>query len=58
LTPATIRLPDDKHEHLKAPAKSDAIGFNKPMDKQATVVLANHDARARFETRDTPDRSG
>jgi NRPS condensation-like uncharacterized protein len=40
----TIRLPDDKHERLKALAKSNAISINK-------LALANYDARVRFETR-------
>ena len=47
----TIRLPDDKHERLKALAKSNAISINKLMDELATVALANYDARVRFETR-------
>ena len=47
----TIRLPDDKHERLKALAKSNSISVNKLMDELATVALANYDARVRFETR-------
>jgi hypothetical protein len=47
----TIRLPDDKHEHLKALARSNSISVNKPMDELAPVALANYDARMRFETR-------
>ena len=47
----TIRLPDDKHERLKALARSNAISVNKLMDELATVALANFDARVRFETR-------
>lgn len=46
-----IRLPDDKHERLKALARSNATSVNKPMDGLATVALANFDARVRFETR-------
>lgn len=45
----TIRLPDDKHERLKASAKSNSISINKLMDELATVALANYDARVRFE---------
>jgi predicted HicB family RNase H-like nuclease len=37
----TIRLPDDKHERLKAVAKSRAISVNKLIDELATVALAN-----------------
>jgi predicted transcriptional regulator len=47
----TIRLPDDKHERLKALAKSNAISINKLIDELATVALANFDARVRFEAR-------
>ena len=47
----TIRLPDDKHERLKALAKSNAISVNKLMDEPAAIALANDDVRARFETR-------
>jgi predicted HicB family RNase H-like nuclease len=47
----TIRMPDEKHERLKALAKSNAISVNRLMDELATVALANYDARVRFETR-------
>jgi predicted DNA-binding protein len=47
----TIRMPDDKHERLKALARSQSISINKLMDELATVALANFDARVRFETR-------
>jgi predicted transcriptional regulator len=47
----TIRLPDDKHERLKALAKSNAISVNKLIDELATIALASFDARVRFETR-------
>jgi predicted transcriptional regulator len=45
----TIRLPDDKHERLKALAEARNISVNKLIDELATVALANHDARLRFE---------
>ncbi|MEZ5652646.1 MAG: toxin-antitoxin system HicB family antitoxin [Burkholderiaceae bacterium] len=48
---STIRLPDDKHERLKALARSNSVSVNKLMDELATVALANYDARVRFETR-------
>jgi predicted transcriptional regulator len=51
MTTLTIRLPDDKHERLKALAKSKDISVNKLMDELATVALANYDARVHFETR-------
>lgn len=47
----TIRLPNDKHDRLKALAKANDISVNKLMDELATVALANFDARVRFETR-------
>ena len=47
----TIRLPDDKHERLKALAEARKISVNKLIDELATIALANHDARLRFETR-------
>ena len=47
----TIRLPDDKHERLKALARSNSISVNTLIDELATVALANYDARVRFETR-------
>ena len=47
----TIRLPDDKHERLKALARSNSISVNKLIDELATVALANYDARVRFENR-------
>jgi len=47
----TIRLPDDKHERLKALAEARKISVNKLIDELATIALANHDARLRFDTR-------
>ncbi len=49
----TIRLPDDKHERLKALAENRNISVNKLIDELATIALANHDARMRFENRAT-----
>jgi len=47
----TIRLPDDKHERLKAVAENRKISLNKLIDELATIALANHDAQLRFEAR-------
>lgn len=47
----TIRLPDDKHERLKALAERRQISVNKRIDALATIAIANHDARMRFATR-------
>ncbi len=46
----TIRLPDDKHDRLKALAEARKISVNRLIDELATVALANHDARLRFQT--------
>jgi len=47
----TIHLQDDKHERLKALAKSRSISVEELMIEIATVALDNNDARARYETR-------
>ena len=47
----TIRLPDDKHERLKALAENRRISVNKLIDELATIAIANHDARLRFAVR-------
>jgi predicted DNA-binding protein len=45
----TIRIPDDKHERLKALAKSRGISVNKLMEELSTVVLAEFDAYTGFQ---------
>ena len=47
----TIRLPDDKHDRLRALAESRHISVNRLVDELATVALANFDARTRFAAR-------
>lgn len=47
----TIRLPDDKHERLKALAENRQISVNKLIDELATIAIANRDAHMRFATR-------
>ena len=47
----TIRLPEHKHERLKALALANSISVNKLKDELTTVALANYDARVRFEMR-------
>jgi predicted transcriptional regulator len=47
----TIRLPDDKHERLKALAENRQISVNKLIDELATIAIANHDVRMRFAAR-------
>ena len=47
----TIRLPDAKHERLKALARSRALSMNRLIDEWATVALAQHDALTRYTAR-------
>ena len=60
----TIRLPNDKHERLKALAKSNAISVNKLIDELATVALPNGRAARRIRMAISPrlairtDRNG
>lgn len=54
----TIRLPDDKHGRLRELAKARSVSVNKLMDELATVALANHDARTRFEVRASRGSAG
>ncbi|MEO8361096.1 MAG: toxin-antitoxin system HicB family antitoxin [Vicinamibacteria bacterium] len=46
----TIRLPEDKHDRLRALAQRRKISVNRLVDELATVALANHDAHSRFMT--------
>lgn len=46
----TIRLPDDKHQRLKALAASRHISINKLIDELATIALVEYDAKTRFIT--------
>jgi predicted transcriptional regulator len=44
----TIRLPDDKHNRLKALAKHRHISINKLIDELSTQALAEFDTEVRF----------
>lgn len=44
----TVRLPDDKHERLKALAARRKISINKLMEELSTQALAEFDAEVRF----------
>ena len=44
----TVRLPDDKHQRLKALAKHRHISVNKLMEELSTQVLAEFDSEVRF----------
>ena len=45
----TLRMPDSKHERLKEYAKEQGVSLNKLFEEFATVVLAQFDAKTRFE---------
>ncbi len=44
----TIRLPDDKHQRLKAMARHRHISVNKLMEELSTQALAEFDTEVRF----------
>jgi predicted transcriptional regulator len=44
----TVRLPDDKHERLKALASHKKISVNKLMEELSTQALAEFDSEVRF----------
>ena len=45
----TVRLPNDKHERLKALAKSKGISVNKLIEELSTIALAEFDTFVRFK---------
>ncbi len=47
----TVRLPDDKHRRLRAPAQSRGITLTRVIDEMTTVMLAEFDAETRFMLR-------
>jgi predicted DNA-binding ribbon-helix-helix protein len=44
----TIRLPDDRHNRLKALAKYRKISINKLIDELSTIAVTEFDAETRF----------
>jgi predicted transcriptional regulator len=44
----TIRLPDDKHQRLKALAQHRHVSLNKLVEEFTTQALAEFDSEARF----------
>ena len=44
----TIRVPETKHQRLKAFARSRGVSLNKLVEEWATVALAQEDAENRF----------
>ena len=47
----TIRLPDTKHERLKAFARMRGVSVNKLVEELTTVALAQADAENRYRLR-------
>lgn len=47
----TIRLPDDKHERLKALAARRGVSLNKLFEEFSAVALTEFDAETRFRLR-------
>lgn len=47
----TLRLPDDKHERLRALAHSRGTSVNRLLDEVTTLMLAEFDAETRFRAR-------
>jgi plasmid stability protein len=45
----TIRLPDDKHERLKAFAQSRGLSVNKLIEELSTIALTEFDTFNRFK---------
>jgi len=45
----TVRIPDDKHERLKALASRKNISINKLMEELSTQALAEFDSETRFK---------
>ena len=47
----TLRLSDQKHQRLKALAKSKGVSVNYLLDEVTTLILAEFDLRTQFEDR-------
>ena len=47
----TLRLPDDKHQRLRALAQSRSTSVNRLMDEMTTLMLVEFDAETRFKLR-------
>ena len=46
----TVRLPDDKHNRLKALARRKKMSVNKLIEEISTQTLAEFDSETRFRT--------
>lgn len=60
MTAFTLRLPDDKHQRLRALAQARAMTINRLLNEMTTQMLAALDAETRFKLRAArgADRSG
>ncbi len=47
----TLRIPDAKHQRLKALAKNKGISVNHLLDEVTTLILAEFDLKTQFEIR-------
>ena len=47
----TVRLADEKHQRLKALAKSRGTPLNRLIDEMTTLMLAEFDVETRFQVR-------
>ena len=47
----TLRIPDAKHQRLKALAKNKGVSVNNLLDEITTLVLAEFDLKTQFEIR-------
>ena len=47
----TVRLPDDKHNRLRALAQSRGTTLNRLIDEMTTMMLVEHDAETQFRLR-------
>jgi predicted DNA-binding protein len=47
----TVRLPDEKHNRLRALAQSRGTTLNRLIDEMTTMMLVEHDAETRFRMR-------
>ena len=51
MTALTLRLPDDKHQRLRALAQSRGTTINRLLDEMTTLMLAEFDVETRFKLR-------
>ncbi|WP_394754242.1 toxin-antitoxin system HicB family antitoxin [Crenothrix sp.] len=47
----TLRLPEQKHQRLKALAKSKGMSVNHLLEEVTTLILAEFDLKTQFEIR-------